>query len=363
MTNHSLEQALPHKLHEPPSKEARPAGSRPTGTRVAWAAPAGFSLLVVTIMFLMALVVAAVLDRPVPCSGRGLVVFVIALSTGGAAAFLTGSAKAEGKLPFLGHNVLTIAASGAMAAIVIVLVAGFRLYAADGVCESIPPTTEREQQTARLFWEHAFAGKWKAAYDLFPPALNQQTKLPDFAKASSAYLSQFDGAPRERQFEGATVASQWLVITSLAKFDDVSTFREALGFQRQGNRWVPWQFTISPVEWPQANTYRFISSPAAEIVGAVRRTVPAKRAQFVSEQYAGRYTPQSGWALTVSAGGDQPGDRTCDVMAKDISGTTEVVLRAVLGGCHLRAGATIQVVGRVQAVDDRITLEAIRFWK
>jgi hypothetical protein len=355
----SVEQTLSRELLR---RTSRPWSPSRTGERLRWVAPAGFSLLLLTVVFLMALVVATVLGHPVPCSGRGLVVFVIALSTGGAAAFLTGSAKAEGKLPFLGHNVVTIAASGAIAAIVIVLVVGFRLFAADSICGGEPVPTDRERQITQRFWEHAFGGNWKAAYDLFPSALHAKMGFPDFVKVSSSYLSQFDGPPRSRQYEDAVVASETLIVTTLAEFDRTSTFREALKFQRQDNQWVPWEFTISPVEWPQANAYQFVSLPAGVILSAVSKVAPAERAEAVG-QYAGRYIPPSGWSMTVTSVGDRRGDRTCDVNAQETGGAARLLLRGVLGGCGLRLGSTIHAVARIATVDEAITLEAIRFWR
>lgn len=82
--------------------------------------------MVLTILFMMTLVIV---DRDVRCSQRPLFVFIMALTSAGAAGFLGGSATASGKVPFFKDSPLAIAASGAGATLVIVLVLGFKLYA------------------------------------------------------------------------------------------------------------------------------------------------------------------------------------------------------------------------------------------
>ena len=128
---------------------------------------------------------------------------------------------------------------------------------------------------------------------------------------------------------------------------DVGRLRGARSLQRRDGG----EFTTS------------VSLPPASILAATRKRATAEQARFVTEQYIGRYTPASGWSLTLAAVGQRHGDRTCAVVAKDIDDKTEVALRAVLGGCGLQAGIVLQVVGRILAVDHRITLEAVRFWK
>src|SRR5262245_15268016 len=179
-------------METPCARDSR--AHRPPNGATIWPTLAGFLLLTATILFLMALVVAGVLGHPVPCSTRGLVVFVIALTTGAAAGFLTGSAKAEGKLPFFGDNVISIAASGAIAAIIIVLTVGFRLYVSTPEClvqqsVTVPEATETEKQIARTFWDRAYAHDWAAAYQMFPSAIRDKSPLSEFIDLSSSYLS------------------------------------------------------------------------------------------------------------------------------------------------------------------------------
>ena len=180
-----------------------------------WVAPAGFGLLVLTILFLMGLVIAATMGYPVPCSGRGLVVFVIALTTGAAAGFLTGSAKAEGKIPFFGGNVMQVAASGAIGAIVVVVFVGFQVFASAAACGSEDPqVTAREKDIAQRIWQSGFASDWKEMYDLFPAVLHKQMTFQDFVKATSHGFSQFAGPPKTRHFERADIISGTLTVST-----------------------------------------------------------------------------------------------------------------------------------------------------
>jgi len=77
-------------------------------------------------------------DRDVRCSQRPLFVFIMALTSAGAAGFLGGSATASGKVPFFKESPLAIAASGAVATLVTVLVLGFKLYASASCTDSSP---------------------------------------------------------------------------------------------------------------------------------------------------------------------------------------------------------------------------------
>ena len=352
-----------HTSASPAPDQTRRA-RRPRQQLAAWVAPAGFSLLVVTILFLMALVIAAMVGHPVPCSGRGLVVFVLALTTGASAGFLTGSAKAEGKIPFAGGNVMTIAASGAIATIVIVLLAGFQLYANRSECaDDVSTSTDHENQVARRFWQTAFAGDWKTSYEIFPPVVQQQFGFPAFIKTMSYSMSQFSAPPRSRHFERADIASGTLIVANIVAFDQVSTFRELLSFQRVAHKWAPWSAVINPVEWPQANSYRFLTAQPSQIIAAIAKLPAEQRASTVVEQYAGRYVPPPGWSFIVGSVGSKAGDRTCDVHGGDAQNEAALTLHKVLDGCSLAPGSTIQVIGRVSVVDENVHLEAVRFWK
>ena len=98
-----------------------------THTFPKWAPQAGFGILAVTLVFLMGLVVAAVLGKPIPDQARILIASILALTMAAGTAFLGGSAAAQGKLPIPGssrHPVsYTIGGSAAVFVIVLVFVA------------------------------------------------------------------------------------------------------------------------------------------------------------------------------------------------------------------------------------------------
>jgi hypothetical protein len=90
-----------------------------------WFQAAGFALLAAAIVFFMGLVAFQV---PVPCDKRGLVVFILALTTGASATFLGGSASARGTIPFFRHNFVRVALTGGVATVFLGLLVGFQLY-------------------------------------------------------------------------------------------------------------------------------------------------------------------------------------------------------------------------------------------
>ena len=227
---------------------------------------------------------------------------------------------------------------------------------------SEPAVTEHESAVARQFWESALAGDWRTAYDLFPPVLHEQMAFPNFVKASSYALSQFASPPMSRTFEGAQSASGTLIVSSLATFDRVSTFRELLSFQRQNGKWVPWSFVINPVEWPQANEYVFVTQQPSELTGDWEKTPESDRQRLMADRYLGRYVPPPGWSLIVEAVGARTAERTCDVDTHS-QRQAKITLLSVLDGCQLASGALIQVVGRIDSVSDVVRMNAVRIWK
>jgi hypothetical protein len=226
-----------------------------------------------------------------------------------------------------------------------------------------PVFTDRETDIARRFWDSALTGDWKTAYDLFPPVLHQQMAFPNFVKASSYALSQFAAPPITRTFEGAQSASGTLVVSSLARFDHTSTFRELLTFQLQKGKWVPWSFVINPVEWPQANEYVFVTMQPSELIGDWERSPVNQRHQHVADRYVGRYVPPPGWALIIEKAGPQLAERTCDVEGRSPQHQAKVTLLKVLDGCSLASGASIQVVGRIDSVSNVVRMNAVRLWR
>jgi hypothetical protein len=114
---------------QPPARARRPLKKSQEFPK--WAPVAGFALLVLSIFFLMALIL---LKINVDCNQRGLVVFIIALTVAGAIGFLSGTASVEGKIPFFKDSPVTIATTGAIAALIIVILIGFNVYAGTSNC-------------------------------------------------------------------------------------------------------------------------------------------------------------------------------------------------------------------------------------
>jgi Fic family protein len=83
-----------------------------------------------TLLFFMALIVLSVFDHTVPSGARFLVVIVLALGGGFSAGVLGGNASARGAIPFPGakEHPLTIAFTGGIAVLVILLIIGARLF-------------------------------------------------------------------------------------------------------------------------------------------------------------------------------------------------------------------------------------------
>ena len=106
-----------------------------------WAPVAGFVLLLVTIAFLMFLVVR---PTPIECDRRGILVFIMALTSAGATGFLSGSASVRGTIPFFKNSPAKIAATGAIATLLLVMAAGFRFYASEAHCSPNQSTTNHD---------------------------------------------------------------------------------------------------------------------------------------------------------------------------------------------------------------------------
>lgn len=84
----------------------------------------------ITLIFFMVLILLSVFGHPVPKDSRFLVVIVLGLTGGLSAGVLGGSASARGviPLPLAKEHPLTIAVTGGIAALVILLVLGSRLF-------------------------------------------------------------------------------------------------------------------------------------------------------------------------------------------------------------------------------------------
>jgi hypothetical protein len=91
---------------------------------------AGLVSGLMTLLFFMLLVVAALFERQVPSGTRFLVIIVLAFGAAMSASFLGGVAAAEGSVPIPGaeQNVIAFSVGGGVAVLVIVLLVGYFFY-------------------------------------------------------------------------------------------------------------------------------------------------------------------------------------------------------------------------------------------
>jgi hypothetical protein len=93
-----------------------------------WFKVVGFIFGGITLLFLMALVVASMWGHTVPCESRFLVHLLFALSASFCTAALGGEAAASGKIPIFKKNPMAFSATGGIAVLVIALVLLHYLY-------------------------------------------------------------------------------------------------------------------------------------------------------------------------------------------------------------------------------------------
>jgi hypothetical protein len=86
-----------------------------------WFAKAGFVSAAVTVLFLMALVVASVFGHEIPRESRSLVSLIFALGAALAVTFLGGNVAASGKIPAIEEHPITFSATGGVATLIILL--------------------------------------------------------------------------------------------------------------------------------------------------------------------------------------------------------------------------------------------------
>ncbi len=117
------------ELDTPPSAPGRATAERPPAFPP-WAPTAGMVFGGLTLVFFMALVFAAVLDKPVPDPARFLVVAVLSLGVALSFAFIGGDAAAKGQLPLPGieEHAATFSVAGGIGVFVIVLLIASTLY-------------------------------------------------------------------------------------------------------------------------------------------------------------------------------------------------------------------------------------------
>jgi hypothetical protein len=103
-----------------------------------WFAIAGYAAGLLTLLFLMALVVAGIMTYGVPCNTRMLVVFVISLGLALASSFIGGDQAAKGSLPipFVKEHPIAFTVTAGVAVFVVALLLGFYTYAKD--CKDEP---------------------------------------------------------------------------------------------------------------------------------------------------------------------------------------------------------------------------------
>jgi hypothetical protein len=115
-------------------KEAVFAAMKPKNSELpkvpSWFPIAGYSALVLTLLFLMGITLAAIAGNAVPDNTRMLIVFIVAIGIALAASFLGGDAVAKGSvpLPFVQERPIAFTVGGGIAAFVIVVLIGYYVY-------------------------------------------------------------------------------------------------------------------------------------------------------------------------------------------------------------------------------------------
>jgi hypothetical protein len=120
LTLRSIAMADPNP--QPPSPIPPPPLSK-------WPQYAGFGFGLLTLLFFMALVIAAVVGFVVPPEGKFPVLVVFALGSALSASFLTGYATMTGQIPFFGNtHPVAVGAGGGIAVLFIILLIGYKIY-------------------------------------------------------------------------------------------------------------------------------------------------------------------------------------------------------------------------------------------
>jgi len=163
---------------------------------------------------------AGVFGAPRPCSTRGLVVFVIALTTGAAAGFLTASAKRKGKLPFLGTTSSVLQPPGHRGDPN--LVVGFRLYVDTPnvpiSCQLSPPRLLKPRSGSHGHFGIVSMPMTGSAYQILPSAIREKSPLPSSSTSHHATFRSrclrrelFESA--DRSFQHAISSPTWNLLT------------------------------------------------------------------------------------------------------------------------------------------------------
>ena len=115
-----------------------------------WLLAASVTTLVVTLLFMMALVVLSAFGKQVPNDSRFLIVIVLALGAGFGAAGLGGEITARGQVPIPGlqNHVVAISAAGGVALFVIVLLLRDSIVPAHGSIPDLSLKSVTAQETA-----------------------------------------------------------------------------------------------------------------------------------------------------------------------------------------------------------------------
>lgn len=250
----------------------------------------------------------------------------------------------------------------AVSSAAIALAGGGALAVAKTVHPSLPPGSQRERDIATNVLDACYRGDFKGVYDNFAILKSQMTFTAAAAEIHREG-AQFTTRPAYRRIEREQLLSGYWVVTFLAEFDAISTFREVVSFSRVGSSWEIFRVDIWPSSWQQTSTSRFLPGSPSEITRALSGLGGQNATDIIRAQFKGFYTPAPGWNLMVGHPEKKSAKETCDVMTHDRNSGTLVLLRNVMGGCALKAGESIAVLGILStATDNQIELDAIRFF-
>ena len=213
-----------------------------------------------------------------------------------------------------------------------------------------------EVSASKKLLSKIYGGEFQTAYDQFAQAVRDSMSFVQFRDAGRRQFAQVSGGPLHRKLKFHNEQAGYLVVAFESEFDEMSLWLEGVTFVKTPVGWEPYRVDIQPSAWAQAGPRARVlpdSSPRALITRVDRESLdPAT--------LVGSWLPPSGWRARAVATLSKKGERTCDVELS--SGPVNLVARALLGGCGLARGTSIEVVGKLTAINaQKIELSDVRF--
>jgi hypothetical protein len=196
-----------------------------------------------------------------------------------------------------------------------------------------------------------YAQRFEKVYSQLSPALQQSLPFAQFRAIARRQLPQLESGPLKRTLSAPPKPEAgFLFVRFDSEFDERSRWLEGVTFIETPAGWALYRLDMQPASWSNATgTSKLLtdSDPQAVIRNRGNAAVDY-------------WLPQQGWRSTVHRILAKRGERTCDVEL--LSGNVTVNARNLLGGCTLKPGRNIDLVGRIIAVGTAsIDIEEGRF--